>query len=108
MMFYMSATANSVAFNVGICVCVCVCERACVRACVCLCVCVCARTRVCRGGKRAVYLIKLSPGHHHITEVSRDVWLIKYLLGQEVQIVLVEAVLCLHLRHEFTVEGHTH
>lgn len=55
-----------------------------------------------------VHLIKLGPGHHHVAEVVSKVRLVEYLLGQEVLVVMVQIVLCLHLSGEFTVESAVH
>lgn len=54
------------------------------------------------------HLIELSPGNHHVAEVIGEVWFVKYLLGQEVLIVVVEVVMRLDLRGEFTVESAAH
>lgn len=55
-----------------------------------------------------VYLIKLGPGNHHVAEVVGKVRLVKYLLGQEVLVVVVQIVMCLDLSSEFTVESFVH
>lgn len=66
------------------------------------CVCLCEKTYSC------VYLIKLGPGDHHVAKVICKVRLVEYLLGQEMLVVVVQIVLCLDLRGEFTVESAVH
>lgn len=55
-----------------------------------------------------LYLIKLGPSNQHAAEVVCKIWLVKYLLGQEVLVVVVQIVLCLDLRCEFTVKSAVH
>lgn len=55
-----------------------------------------------------MYLIKLGPGNHHVAEVVHKVRLVKYLLGQEVLVVVVQVVLRLDLRCKLTVESAGH
>lgn len=54
------------------------------------------------------YLVKLSPGNHHVAEIAGEVGLVEDFLGQEVLVVLAELVLRLDLSDEFTVERVTH
>lgn len=54
------------------------------------------------------YLIKLRPGNHHVAEVVGKVGFVKYLLGQEMLVELVQIVFCLDLRGKFTVESAVH
>lgn len=68
--------------------------------------CVSAWVRLCE--RTCVYLIKLGPGNHHVAEVVSKVRLVEYLLGQEVLVVLVQIVVCLDLRGEFTVKSAVH
>lgn len=65
-------------------------------------VCLCKRTYTC------VYLIELAPGNQHVAEVVGKIWLVKYLLGQEVLVIMVQIVVGLDLRGEFTVESAVH
>ena len=66
------------------------------------CLCLCKRIHT------DAYLIKLGPGNHHVAEVFIVVRPAKYLLGQEVLVVVVQTMLCLDLRGKFTVESAAH
>lgn len=54
------------------------------------------------------YLVKLGPGHHHVAKVIHVVRFVENLLGQEVQVVVVQVLVCLDLRGEFAVESVAH